>query len=982
MEKEDLYEAALDRLKKQYEGGNSVADINAAMAQHYFTKGMGYQVPAFGEQDFDDRKWLLKKAHDLCHETIKAYPKTVAATTCYGLLTQILHKDMALEAEMVNLPKQPFLAKLTYRNLKKVHLKTIPFDQSKREAFEKLRNERNWKKKAIDFLNDCKAINTWSVNLPDEGDFHRHSTELKIDALPLGQYAIIISENENFEGEGAVGYLFINVSNIGYWERKGDGDGSEFVIFNRNGGGPIKGATVEFWVQNYNSVFRKYEKKKKAVKTSDADGFVKSDLRNREDRNFSIRVKHAGDELITDRNFYNNFYRNNARPYQQTQFFLDRAIYRPGQTVYFKGIALNFDTERMPTILKNEKVTVTYRDANYQEAAKLDLQTNEYGTFSGQFVTPRGGLLGNMQIVSSIGGNSKSFRVEEYKRPKFEVTFEPIKESYRINSEVTVNGNAKAYAGNQIDGAQVTWRVVRETRFPWYWWGWGRMPWGGETMEIAHGTTVTDENGQFNIDFKAIPDKKIPAENKPEFNYTIYADVTDITGETQSNQTYIKVGYISMTLDVPIAQQMNVDSLQKLKLVTKNLNGEFEPAKGTINLEMLKAPNQIYIDRYWGATDKRIIPEAEFKKEFPQFAWNNENKPGSWAAAKTVLSENFDTEKAQEVSLPKSKLEPGWYAITINTKDKYGEKVELKKYFSTFDLNKNELPAPTLSWHFLENKKYEPGSSANSHFASSKKQQPVLIEYEKDGETLERKWLRVNDLTSKVFSINESHRGNVSYLFSYAGMNRSFNLAQTINVPWSNKELTIEYGTFRDKLQPGQDEEWVIKVKGPKGEKVAAEMVAGMYDASLDAFATNHWGMSVFPMSYSRVRYSGSTFTTVNHNLISYFQNTVSNPHASMGRRYDRLNWFNWYFHAYGGGVLKSTHRMAMSAAPVEMEHVEMAMDEVQVRAERDGATDYYVDGLKVNGNSLANAKKMLKLTVWKQMRKLPILLPCRSEPT
>ncbi len=642
---------------------------------------MGYQVPAFGEKDLDDRKWLLKEAHDICQQTIKDFPNTVASTNCYGLLSQILHKDLSLETEMVNLPDQPFLAKLTYRNLSKVYLKTIPFDQNKRAAFEKLRNERDWKNKAIEFLNKCEATKTWQVSLPDEGDYHRHSTELKMDALPIGQYAIVISENENFQAgdNGAVGYLFTNVSNLGYWERRGEGNGTEFVVFNRNSGKPIESATVEFWVQSYNSVFRKYEKKKKGTKTTDADGFVKSDLKEREDRNFSIRVKHAGDELITDQNFYNSIYRNNARPYQQTQFFIDRGIYRPGQTVYFKGIALNFDLERMPTILKNEKVTVTFRDANYQESAKLDLQTNEYGTFSGQFVTPRGGLLGNMQIVSSIGGNAKSFRVEEYKRPKFEVTFEPIKESYRINDKVKVTGKAMAYAGNQIDGAQVTWRVVRETRFPWFWWGRGRMPWSGETMEVAHGTATTDENGLFNIDFTAIPDRNIPVENKPEFNYTIYADVTDITGETQSNQTYMKVGYISMTLDVPIAKQINVDSLQKLKLVTQNLNGEFEPAKGTIKVELLKAPNQIYIDRYWGNTDKRSMTEVEFKKDFPQYAWNNENKPENWPAAKTVLSENFDTEQSKEVSLPKIKWQPGWYAITVNTEDKYGEKVELKK---------------------------------------------------------------------------------------------------------------------------------------------------------------------------------------------------------------------------------------------------------------------------------------------------------------
>ena len=193
----------------------------------------------------------------------------------------------------------------------------------------------------------------------------------------------------------------------------------------------------------------------------------------------------------------------------------------------------------MPTILTNRAVTVTFKDANYQDVGKLELRSNEYGTFSGQFIAPRGGLLGNMQIVSSIGGNSKSFRVEEYKRPKFEVSFEPVTESYRLNDEVKVTGKATAYAGNNVDDAQVTWRVVRETRFPWWWGSWRWNPWRGETMEIANGTAETDEKGNFEIAFKAIPDVNIPKENKPEFSYKIMADVTDITGETQSNQTHV-----------------------------------------------------------------------------------------------------------------------------------------------------------------------------------------------------------------------------------------------------------------------------------------------------------------------------------------------------------------------------------------------------------------------------------------------------------
>lgn len=474
-DKEELYLDALKGLQKKYKSSIGLADINYLIAVHYGSKGNQYISPPYGESDEDENKWLLKEAFEICLATTKEFEATVGASNCRLLMNSILAKNMHFETELVNIPKQPFLTKLTYKNLPKVYLRVIPFSENERESFEKLRNNVDWQRKSLEFLNTCKPAKTWSVELPDDGAYQSHSVEIPIDGLPVGLYAIVVSETEDFVAEsGNTGYVFTHVSNIGYWERKGDGQPSEFVIFNRNSGQPIEGAEVEFWVQHYNSVFRKYQEKKRGEERSDKNGFVKSNLNDREDRNFHIRIKNGSDNLITDQRFYNNIYTNAQHHYQQTHFFLDRAIYRPGQTIYFKGIAMNYDHERMPSIIQNEKVIVTLRDANYQEAGKLELQSNQFGTFSGQFIAPRGGLLGNMQIVSNIGGSSKHFKVEEYKRPKFEVTFEPVKESFRLNDTVKITGKATAYAGNQIDGAQATWRVVRETHFPWYgrYWGW------------------------------------------------------------------------------------------------------------------------------------------------------------------------------------------------------------------------------------------------------------------------------------------------------------------------------------------------------------------------------------------------------------------------------------------------------------------------------------------------------------------------------
>src|SRR5690606_9235663 len=198
------------------------------------------------------------------------------------------------------------------------------------------------------------------------------------------------------------------------------------------------------------------------------------------------------------------------------------------------------------------------------------------------------------RLQSDIGSRSSVFlRVEEYKRPKFEVVFQPVTGSFKLNEKVTVKGNAKAYAGSNIDDAVVTYRVVREARFPYLPWYYRRGIYpSSPAMEIAFGQTKTNETGEFTLEFEAIPDLSIAPSTKPEFNYTIYADVTDITGETQSAKQYIRVGYIALHANIDLPDQVNSDSLKNLKIVTQNLNGQPEPAKGSMVINSLKTPDQ------------------------------------------------------------------------------------------------------------------------------------------------------------------------------------------------------------------------------------------------------------------------------------------------------------------------------------------------------------------------------------------------------
>lgn len=952
--KKAAYLAALEALEKQYEGSEAAADAIFALASYYHSQGADYQSPPFGTTTVDEKKWYFKKANDYCKKALDSYPNSFGAKQCASLRAELYATSLNVVTEQVVLPGQPFLARVEYRNLPQAWVKLIQMNPERRDALARFQYDRDHLQLKLDYLRKLPAEKTWQVVLPDDGDFRSHSTEIKMDALPLGQYVVMVSDNKDFAAEALshVHYLSLNVSNLGFWKRQGATDGSmDIFVFDRHSGAPLKGVRAEIGnLVGQQKLLRRIWTPKE-VKTTDADGYFSIAANNRRE-NFQMLLCHGKDTLWLDESYY--LYRQEPynQGHQRTEFFLDRAIYRPGQTVFFKGIALNFDKNNLPTVLKNQAVTVSFRDANYQETSMLQLRTNEYGTFSGQFTAPSTGLTGQMQLVSSIGGNSHFFRVEDYKRPKFEVGFDPVKETYRLNDTVSVQGKAVAYAGSNVDGAKVAWRVVREARFPWLPWWYRRwwFPVQSETMEIANGTATTDAEGKFVVKFAALPDRSIAKDQKPEFSYTVYADVTDLTGETQSNQTAVSVGYVSMQASVaanngPLNENgLDLDSLKLFKLTTNNLNGEAVAATGKLKVELLRSPNKIFLPRLWGPTDKRSMTEAEFKKAFPMMAWSNEDEPASWAAERTVLEESFDTGTSKDVVLGKVKLVPGWYLVTLTTQDRFGEKVELKQVFKGISLSGKTLPQPAVC--VLAGQKlaqpFEPGQVVPLQFFTSEKTAHVLLEIEKDGVTLRRKWLNVKEMAVENFPVAEPHRGNLSYHYSIAMYNRSENSAGTISVPWSNKDLTIEYGTFRDKLLPGQQEEWVVKIKGPKGDKVAAEMVAGMYDASLDAFAPNAWGLNVWPTSWQRFSYQSGGFSVEQAQQLTYPSRPSSDPDY---RQYRGLNWFNWYLYENYG---------------------------IRIRGSRKDAMNYYIDGVAVEAAPAPMMKMKEEAMSADQIKQLP----------
>jgi hypothetical protein len=300
------------------------------------------------------------------------------------------------------------------------------------------------------------------------------------------------------------------------------------------------------------------------------------------------------------------------------------------------------------------------------------------------------------------GHGYHSFLVEEYKRPKFEVKIDPVEGEYRLNDQITVKGTAKAYAGSNVDNASLKYRVVRSTVFPhwWYFCRWYLPP--APEIEITNGTGKTDEKGAFTFQFNAIPDRTISKESDPKFHYTVYADVTDINGETHSAQHTVVVGYTSLNLSVAVPAQVDKASKDTLLINTTNLAGKYQYAKGTIAVHKLTYPERLLRERKWKQPDRHHYAKEDYVKAFPFDPFADENNMTTWKKEKEVFKLSFDTKKDSLFQFTSLKnWQPGQYVLEAHSKDRYGTPVKEIKYFTVYSTKGKTVPQHTFDWFTL-----------------------------------------------------------------------------------------------------------------------------------------------------------------------------------------------------------------------------------------------------------------------------------------
>jgi uncharacterized protein YfaS (alpha-2-macroglobulin family)/predicted DCC family thiol-disulfide oxidoreductase YuxK len=835
----------------------------------------------------EENRWKAKEAVAICNQVINTFPKSKGAEKCAVLKQQIEKQNLQITTESYLPVQQHARLLVSYKNMDSLHFKILKLSRNQLEKFNKTYKEDE----QLTFIKKLDVNNEWESVLRNENDYQNHNTEVLIPKLNNGTYLIFASPKNNKE---TFAFSIIQVTNLALVETEKDYH-KILQIIDRNNGSPIINASVQL---NYHENNNPSWDKENHITNS--YGEIKVEKDNHRYQNISVKVKHENDIAYFGNYYVNKFYEQELENTTYKSFlFTDRSIYRPGQTVYFKAIAMKTKNGKSE-ILANESVYATLYDVNDDEIKELEFKTNEFGSVSGEFILPNSGLNGEYHI--EFDGDDKDFSVahyfsvEEYKRPKFEAKFNAVTETYKVNDSVTVKGTALAYAGSNITDAKVVYRVHRKVEYPrWYFW---YRPWFySEPQEITHGESVTDASGNFEITFKAIPDQSVDKNSLPIFNYEITADVTDLNGETRSTTTVVNVGYHALIANMSVADKLDKTKKESsIKIDTKNLNGEFVPATGTIKIYKLQAPKTVLRARPWAAPDYQNFSEEAFKNLFPHDAYTNEDHSNNWKKDALVFDKQFDTETSKELALGNiKKWDSGQYIIILESTDKFGQLVKDEIKTTLFSSDDSILADNQLFSITTDKTSYKAGDNALIRLSSASENLQVTVTVEKDHKIVNTFIVQLNSNKKHLMiPVTKDDIGGFAIHYSFAAYNSFQTGTELISVPYPKTDLDIETTTFRDKLQPGTDETWSFKIKGPQGDKVSAELLASMYDASLDQFKTHTWDFNPInkPIYYSynqsnaNQSFGTKYFRVYNERLnINYSQ-----------QYYDQLNWFGFYF--------------------------------------------------------------------------------------
>lgn len=876
-DKDSLYERTLQGMADGYRQNEYVTQVYSKLAEYYQSK----------------KEYV--KALELCHEAVKMYPSSPGAAACRYIIDQIARKEASLTTEEVfSTVENPRFA-LDYRNLESVTMKVFRLapDEKNTDMDEPGARYEALRKNAITVY-DKK----WS--LPVKNPYHMHFLEGSLPKFGFGRYLVEITSSTENENPGLLNYAIFHVSDLAASTVR-DADKITYRVAHRMSGKPVKGAEVTLYQVDYRSRENVYRRtKEKSIKT-DKNGFATFDVL--ENNRVEVVVQQGKDKLDLGHENYHYKYNDRILEYRFAEIFTDRAIYRPGQTLYFKAIALVSSGNNKHEVIANVPLEVNLLDANYQVVSSQKLTTNAFGSVAGSFAIPTGLLTGSFQIsIQSKKGVSgqKFIRVEEYKRPSFEVLMDTFTKMYTLNENVDVTGSVKNYAGNAVDGAEVRYKVVRGTRFiDWGWW-WRPAPvYGGTERVISTGTVKTDKDGKYSFSFEAVPDETVPVSDNPIFDFRVDVVATDRTGESQSMENRISVGYSALQLVHGLAENTDQSKLQPFFVRLENLQEITQAGQVNLQIEKLKEPKKVPLTSYWNQ-ENRILLIRDSKDNTLPLPKPLTNRFDEWPVEKLVWQSTFDSSDPVDPGMIK---EAGVYKLTSSANDIFGKQVQRVSYHVITNQEKKTFPKSDILHIRQEQDRLEPGQDLVMHFGAAEKPVFTWVLVEKNGNIVYDQSFKIAQTFQFSFPVREEYRGGFHVHVHYVYDNRHYVRTLFTDVPFSNKELDIRLETFREKIYPGSKETYTFRVSGKNKDASVAEILTTMYDASLETFAVNTWRKSYYDRDYSRLFRDNIGFQAIYNIELRPDWNRVPEP-GTTTYQYPLLEGFSVYGMGWPNAVL------------------------------------------------------------------------------
>ena len=746
----------------------------------------------------------------IVREGIAGYPRYEGINQLKNIEKEILNASLSLEIATVY-PGEQQSVKVNYKNLTGITLQLYKVNlpvtsavlQNRTTHFEskyaRLQREEHFSlKPTTDYLN---VDTTLTIQAPQAGIYF-------LKAVPDGK-------------KGVSDGTLMNVTALKTIYRPLPDGTLELVVVDAVSGQPVSEAEVTIYTEKGGgySPQQTYQ--------VDKQGTLKLDFLN--SNKYWYNAHTAADNAMPILNLWkNDYYYKESKRKEVLQLFTDRSIYRPGQTVYVSGLA--YEMEKDSTrVLADKKYTVSLYDANNNETGKVEVRTNGFGSFSGQFVLPSPCLTGYFSLRAA--DTSVSFKVEEYKRPTFDVTFEPVKVEYQVGDSIEVVGMAKTFAGAPVQNARVHYNISRSYAWFWRFMGRGSARWEGEAM--------TDADGKFSVPVHFEIDSDRRESPLWYYTYNIQADVTDGAGETQQANLSLPLGSTSMVLNMDnLPDNLVKEKKLEIKLTAMNLSGE--PVDTPVTYQVVEMEEQ---------------------------------KDGQEKEGRKVLT---GTVEANKSFVPEAiyALPSGNYRLKLSAKDTQGRECTASKNFLLFSLNDKRPPFVITDWFYQDGLEFDAASPATVYIGSSEKNVYLLYDVFAGNKRLESKRIELSDsVVSFRFPYKKEYGDGILVSMAFVKDGRLYSHNARIMKPAPEKKLQLKWTTFRDKLRPGQQEEWKLTVLYPDGSPAEAEMLATMYDASLDKIYSAHkldFGVDfhyVVPLTYWNTSYMRNAYLYVDFPL-------------------------------------------------------------------------------------------------------------------